>query len=351
LLLASAGAEVVKVEPPRGDPARAVEPLFSFVNRGKRSVVLDLRQKSSGPAREALIRWADVLVEGFRPGVMERLGCGPKRAREWNPSLIYCSVSAYGQQGPWRDLPGHDVNLQAVTGTCHLEGNAKNIPRALTLPVADLTTSMLILSSISLALTRQRETGQGCHLDLAMSDTLGSWTALWHQGADMSRPARERLGEWHRLVSPLLAPLDRLKVLALPHYGLFRTADNRWLALGIVTEPHFWRTLCDQLELRRYARWPLAARALAGPALRRLIARRFQRRTREDWLVSLQAAGLPVSPVLRPDREVSHQLEELLPLPSNLRAPLQAQAPRLGEHTNEILQDLLGPDTSASSNE
>ena len=123
-LLACWGADVIKVEPPKGDPARFMEPFFSMVNRGKRSVVLDLRDERSRSAVEALVRWADVLVEGFRPGVMDRLGCGFARAKELNPRIVYCSISAYGQEGPMRDHPGHDLNLQATSGVCHLERDA-----------------------------------------------------------------------------------------------------------------------------------------------------------------------------------------------------------------------------------
>ena len=137
--LVSLGATVWKIEPPRGDPAREVGALFDWLNQGKQSVVLDLKDDASRRHIEALITSADVLVEGFRPGVMQRLGCGPDRARALNPGLVWCSISAFGQEGPARGVPGHDLNLQALSGLCHLERDRRGRPRPTVLPVAAAT--------------------------------------------------------------------------------------------------------------------------------------------------------------------------------------------------------------------
>jgi crotonobetainyl-CoA:carnitine CoA-transferase CaiB-like acyl-CoA transferase len=120
LTLASLGAEVVKIEPPKGDPARHIQPLFSMLNQGKKSVVLDLRDDGAKAALRRLVEQSDVLVEGFRPGVMARLGCSPEAALSWNPRLVWCSISAWGRSGPLATAAGHDVNVQAMTGLCWL---------------------------------------------------------------------------------------------------------------------------------------------------------------------------------------------------------------------------------------
>ena len=190
-LLASLGAEVIKVEPPRGDPGRHIGPFFAQVNRGKKSIVLDLRDPANAGVLEELVKSSDILLEGFRPGVMARLGCDVATARAWKPSLIYCSISAYGQQGPRHAQPGHDLNLQALTGVCYLERDAQDTPRGAMLPIADLSTSLVAVASICAAAAR----GGGATLDVSMADAALSWAHVWGHGIDLGdqvRQVRER---------------------------------------------------------------------------------------------------------------------------------------------------------------
>jgi crotonobetainyl-CoA:carnitine CoA-transferase CaiB-like acyl-CoA transferase len=349
-VLAGWGAEVVKVEPPKGDPGRFMEPFFSMVNRGKRSVVLDLRAPEARAAVEALIRWADVLVEGFRPGVMERLGCGYEAARVLNPRIVYCSISAFGQQGPLRDHPGHDLNLQALSGVCHLERDASGEPRGSMLPVADLSSSLLAVSAICAALARSPR--QACYLDVAMADGALSWASLWGRGVDLASSAQRQLGR-NRLVSTLARPivgvLERAKLYAMPHYGVFRARCGRYLSLGIVDEAHFWRALCKELDLAPLAKLSHGARIAAGPALRPVIAQRLRRRDRDEWLSRFEAVGVPASPVLTPEeaaREPQVRARGLVDAQGWMRAPLPGAshpamgAPAKGEHTEEVLRAL-----------
>lgn len=305
LVLASLGAEVVKIEPPKGDPARHLGPLFEMLNRGKKSVMLDLRPDGPGRrALEGLVRGADVLVEGFRPGVMARLGCDAQTARAWNPGLVYCSISAYGQTGPRAPEPGHDLNAQALSGVCGLQLDDTGRPQGVGLPIADFSAAMTAVASICAALAA----GGGATLDVAMTDAVVGWSQLWGQGIDLGAPVRARLrdgGALGRLVGPavrraLLDALDRRKLYAVPHYGIFPARDARFLALGIVDEDHFWRSLCDVLGLGRLGRLPLPARTALGPLLRRVIARRLLARDREDWLRRFRSAGVPVTEVLTP---------------------------------------------------
>ncbi len=349
-LLACWGADVVKVEPPKGDPGRFMEPFFSMVNRGKRSVVLDLRAPESRPALEALVRWADVLVEGFRPGVMDRLGCGFERARELNPRIVYCSISAFGQEGPLRDHPGHDLNLQALSGVCHLERDAGGAPRGTMLPIADLSSSLLAVSAICAALAGGRE--RASYLDVAMADGVLSWSNVWGRGVDLAGNARRGLAGGaivDAITRPLVAYLERAKLYAMPHYGVFRARCGRWLSLGIVDESHFWRALCEELDLAPFAKLPMPARIAAGPALRPVIARRLKRRDRDEWLARFEKAGVPASPVLTPEDAAADPQVRARGLVDDrgwMRAPLpgavhpRGDAPAKGEHTEAVLAEL-----------
>ena len=349
-LLASWGADVVKVEPPKGDPGRFMEPFFSMVNRGKRSVVLDLRSPESRPALEALVRWADVLVEGFRPGVMERLGCDFARARALNPRIVYCSISAFGQEGPLRDHPGHDLNLQALSGVCHLERDAAGEPRGAMLPIADLSSSLLAVSAICAALASNRQEAR--YLDVAMADGVLSWSNVWGRGVDLAANARRGLtgGPIVEMITrPLIRYLERVKLYAMPHYGVFRARCGRWLALGIVDEAHFWRALCEELDLAPFAKLPMPARIAAGPALRPVIAKRLERQDRDHWLTRFEAIGVPASAVRSPEEaadEPQVRARGMVDARGWMRAPLPGavhpsrEAPKRGEHTEELLREL-----------
>ena len=314
-VFASWGAEVVKVEPPSGDPARFVEPYFSMVNRGKRSVVLDLRDPSTRPKVEALARWADVLLEGFRPGVMARHGLGPTDAHNLNPQLIYCSISAFGQESSLREVPAHDLNLQASSGFAHLERDGLGRPRPTNLPLADLTSALATTTSVLAALRARDRSGEGTTLDLALGDVLTSWAHLWSEGVDLTRdlpPAdttRSALGfeslpfsgTVQRSVARLRTRVRRKKLLAFPQYGVYRCRDG-YLSLGVVGEPHFLEPLFDAPGLGALGRFSLPRLLMAGPAVRPLIAARLRTRRVDEWLEIFSALGLPVTPVRSPRR-------------------------------------------------
>lgn len=324
--LLALGAEVTKVEPPKGDPARHVPGLYEPLNRGKRVVVLDLREDADRRRLEELIRNTDVVLEGFRPGVAERLGCGPEQVAALNPRAVYCSITAFGRTGPRAPLPAHDLNVQALAGTCHLARDASGRPHGLPLPIADLSASMAAVSSICAALLAREKDGRGRALDVGMLDATLSWTVLWSRGVDFAGEVRRRAPRSGRSVVRRLAErLDRQRLHALPHYDLFRCRDGRWLALGIVDEDHFWRTLCEQLGIPRVGRWKMPVRLLAGPLLRPVIAARLRTSDREVWLDRLGAAGLPVTPVLTPEEALEDAaIRERLVEPDgvHVRAPL-----------------------------
>jgi crotonobetainyl-CoA:carnitine CoA-transferase CaiB-like acyl-CoA transferase len=389
LVLASLGAEVVKIEPPSGDTARGVATFFEIVNAGKKSIVLDLKHGTPDDVLSRLVASADVLVEGFRPGVMARFGCDAARARELNPRLVWCSISGYGQDGPYAVWPGHDLNFQALTGVCHMSRDREEHPFGSALPIADLSSAMTAVAAILAALYARERDGQGRTIDVAMVDTLLSWAHAWAEGltpsdAKLSRtvaraqpwlergastlpdPLRamvSRVGAWidsdagrtridalgDRLGrTNIHRGLVRLRLHALPHYGLFRTRDDRWLSIAIVDEHKFWRALCRGLGLPRLAGIPLAARFVAGGPLRRAVAAAVRRHDLDHWLTTFDREQVPIAPVL----PIAEALEDpqlvwrtdlaggRVGAPVPLCTAKLGPAPRLGEHTSTLLAAL-----------
>lgn len=226
-LLASYGADVLKVEPPAGDPSRSIDPaMFELVNSDKTCVRLDLKKAGGVSELHRLLRAADVFIEGFRPGVAERLGAGLELLSSINPGLVYCSISGTGQEGPLARLPVHDLNLQGLAG---LRGGGD----AIGVPWVDLGTATMAAFAIAAAWHRSVLTGVGCFIDAAMLDT----SVLWGR---VKADANER---------------------AEPTYGIFATADGLEVAVAVL-EDHIWPRLCaafgwdewsDARELSTYA--------------------------------------------------------------------------------------------------
>lgn len=385
MMLRSMGAEVVKIEPPRGDPARVFPRLFDILNAGKDSVVADLRQDEAQVAVRALVSKADVVVEGFRPGVMDRFGLGPQAVHEASPQVIYCSVSGYGQDGPYREHPGHDLNFQALTGVCHMLRDARDRPLGGALPFGDFSAAMTAVTAILGALIERGRTGRGQVLDVAIVDALLSWTYVWTEGltpgdatlADAVEPtaaALRRAGETlpgglgsivGKLADSLtggrgratldrvsetlrqtkrVKSLERLRLHTLPHYTVYRTADDRYLSMGIVDEDKFWRAACDVLELGGAGGVPLWGRFLAAAPLRSRIAAKIAEESLATWLTRFREAGVPVAPVLTVDEAMKDmQLRTRQPNvgpirgPWSLGAPIEGGPPKLGEHTERWL--------------
>ena len=163
--------------------------------------------------------------------------------------MVYASVSAFGQHGPRRDEPAHDLNVQALTGVCHTERDRLG-PRGLVLPVTDLTTSLATVAAITSALAGRT---RPVHLDLSMADSALAMSALWGEGVDLGAPLSDAAtaagAAGPIVVSPLVERLRRKKLFVLPHYGLFPCRDGAWLALGIVDEQKFWKAMCEVLAL------------------------------------------------------------------------------------------------------
>jgi crotonobetainyl-CoA:carnitine CoA-transferase CaiB-like acyl-CoA transferase len=256
LLLAEAGADVIKVERPGGgDEMRDYEPRFgdssvnfTLLNRGKRSLAFDLKAPDAVARLTPLIESADVLIEQFRPGVMTRLGLGYEAARAINPRLIYCSITGVGQNGPRRDMAGHDLNYLAIAGLLSLTADtvgAPNLPPTLIADIAGGSYPTVI--NILLALWQRQQTGRGVYLDISMTDNLFA-LSYWGLGNGFAA------GAWPQ-------PGAALTTGGSPRYRIYRSADSRYLAVAAI-EQRFWDVFCQLIELdpalRDDARDPVA---------------------------------------------------------------------------------------------
>jgi crotonobetainyl-CoA:carnitine CoA-transferase CaiB-like acyl-CoA transferase len=275
-LLVEMGADVVKIEPPGGDPMRVFPTLFAVLNAGKRAAAVDLKYPAGSTAVLEVAAGADAVVEGFRPGVVRGLGVDDDAVRRVNPSVVYCSISGYGQHGPLVEHSGHDVNYQAWAAT--LEPRTADdepvVPRP---PIADLAGGAYAAMAVCAALVRRSRTGEGESIDVSMTDVLASWTGA---------------------VPPLALPDGQKVGGQVAGYGTFRTSDGGWVALGVISEDHLWTGLTRMLGLHDAASLTFPERLALGNALTERIAKAIAERDRDELVRELANAGVPVSPVL-----------------------------------------------------
>ena len=257
LILAEAGAEVVKIERPgTGDEMRAYEPRiggvsanFALLNRGKRSIALDLKSAHGQEEARRLANEADVLIEQFRPGVMDRLGLSYEILSVNNPRLVYCSITGYGQTGPKAQLAAHDLNYAAETGFLSLVKGADGTPAMTATPIADLGGGAYpAVINILMALAERAHTGVGRHLDVAMADNLFP-LLYWALGSGFS-------GRWPDASADLVTGGG-------PRYRIYRTSDGRYLAAAPIEE-RFWRRFCALIAVSETAEATTVAAAVAG---------------------------------------------------------------------------------------
>jgi crotonobetainyl-CoA:carnitine CoA-transferase CaiB-like acyl-CoA transferase len=279
LMLAEAGAEVLKIERPGGEdmrqgtpPRQDGEAIFAMLNRGKRSIELDLKNDSDRKRLRPLLEKADVVVEQFRPGVMERLGLGFEAVKKINPRIVYCSISGYGQEGPRADEAGHDINYQSLTGLLALQPGPPDrpvIPPALVADIGGGTMPAVI--NILLGLRQRDATGEGVHLDVAMTDAMFTFAwyayAIGHATGKFPGPGQLRL------------------VGASPRYQLYPTKDGKIVACGAL-EQKFWLAFCNTIGLPA----PLMNDFADPAATKRAIADIIAGETAEHWRPKLAAA-------------------------------------------------------------
>jgi crotonobetainyl-CoA:carnitine CoA-transferase CaiB-like acyl-CoA transferase len=330
-MLADLGAEVIKVEPPRGDPGRAYVPVqFRMENRNKRSLAVDLKNPNSQKIVEGLVKRADIVIEGFRPGVAKRLGIDYEALRKQNPKLIYCSISGYGQTGPWRSRPGHDVNYVAAAGALAFPGQWLKPATRSSLPLADMGGGAFAAIAVLSALYERSTSGKGAYLDLSLFESAFFWAAQRHS------------------LDPDVDPRAHI----FPVNDVFETADGKRLTLGILEE-HFWQSflrLVPELDLKQFS--TDAARRENGDALSKMMAQVMRKRTAADWIELLEQNDVPVDLCATPGEAAQHpQLVERqavergfakFPLWANRRraGSIRAGVPGCGEHSREILVEL-----------
>jgi CoA:oxalate CoA-transferase len=361
--LADLGAEVIKIEiPGTGDDSRGYAPripnsddsgYYYSVNRGKQSVTLDLRKPEGAELFCELARHADVVVENFSPGTMERFNTGYERLRAANPAIILCSISGFGQTGPMGSAPAYDIVAQALGGTMSVTGAPGGEPTRCGVSIGDLAAALYAVVAIIAALRTREMTCGGQHLDIAMLDCQVAWLedALARFSATGRVPGP--IGSRHPSITP---------------FQPFRAADGYFVA-GCGNEA-IWQRFCDAIgvaELKSDPRFAANSDRTANHAeLESILARHFAANTRSHWLTSLQQANVPCAPIATVAEVAANP--HLLQRQMILRAehpnfdglivpgsPLKTKgmdgvpntrAPALGEHTDEVLQGLLGYDSA-----
>jgi alpha-methylacyl-CoA racemase len=273
LALAEAGADVLKIERPGGDEARSYVPkfgedsgVFAMLNRGKRSLVLDLKTNAGLDHAKKLIRDADVLVEQFRPGVMERLGLGYTAARQINSRLIYCSISGYGQTGPLKNKAAHDLNYVAESGMLSLVTSADGSPGLPPALIADIGGgSYPAIMNVLMALLQRTRTNEGCYIDISMADNVMPFLYWAIAQQTLTRSAIPAGGE--------------MTTGGTARYRIYQTGDGRYLAAAPI-EDRFWQTFADLIGLSEQERQD----HIDPAGTIALVADRIRAKSAADWM-------------------------------------------------------------------
>ncbi len=358
MLLADMGADVLKIETPEPERPRGAEwdrrAAFAFVNRNKRSMTLNLKAREGQDLFTRLAAGADVIVEGFRPGVMRRLGADYETIRALNPRVVYCSLSGFGQDGPYRDAPAHDLNYLSLAGVLGLIGEPDRKPVIPLNLIADYAGASLHGAlGIVLALFARERTGRGQQVDIAYLDTTVSLLAA--------------TPNMRFFFSDGIAPRRGEGFLggSYPYYAIYETRDGKLLTIGC-TEPWLWENFCRAIgrpDFARFARQPdqfVRAANAEEDAARREIEALIRTRDRDEWYDLLVKADVcvgkvyDVEEVVR-DPQVTHRrmvVEAEHPTVGKVRqfgiaiklsdtpGTIRSAAPLPGEHTESVLKDL-----------
>ncbi|MDP9096432.1 MAG: CoA transferase [Pseudomonadota bacterium] len=341
MLLADLGADVILVErPDGGDPSRRFPGLFAALNRNKRSVTIDLKSDAGRARFLDLVDTADAVLEGYRPGVMKRLGIDAMTLRARKPSLVCLSISAFGQTGPYAQLAGHDLSIQSALGMIDVPVGQESGAALPMLPLADIASGMYAAFAIATALFSRCRSGQGSDTDVSMSDSLLSWMAIF-------------------LVPPALG----LPIRTLPPddagYGLFGTADAKQITLSIAGEDHMWTRLCEMLGLAGgLAGFDEAQRCERREEILPVLREAILRWELEPLSAALTDLGIAFGPVRRQDevlndpqviaRRMSVAMDGSGAAGPYVRQPLIINgeigaylrpAPALGEHNADLLSN------------
>jgi alpha-methylacyl-CoA racemase len=346
MLLADMGADVIVVERPA---ALRTLGAGGAMNRGKRSICLDLKNPQSLQAVQDLIAGADALIEGYRPGVMERLGLGPDAMLERNPRLVYGRVTGWGQTGPLSQAAGHDINYVALTGAMSISTRAGVAPSLPATLIGDMAGGAMFLGfGIVCAMLEAQRSGRGQVIDAAMIDGVGMLTALIH--------SLRGEGQW------LDQPAYNFFLHSSPFYDSFECADGRYFTLGAI-EPAFYREMLQRLGLADVdprQQYDMSA----WPALRERVAATMKTKTRDEWAALLEGTDVCAAPVLSFDEAAAHPHQQArgnfvevegkrqpAPAPRFSRTPTRQPqpGPAPGAQTREVLAELgLGAEQIAA---
>lgn len=356
LALADLGAEVFKIEPPgTGDETRSFPPIrdgeshyYLAVNRGKKSIVVDLKTPEGLALVKDLAARCDVLVENYRPGVMERLGLGWEELHAANPRLIYCSISGYGQTGPLRDRPSFDIVLQAMSGALSMNGEAGGLPTKLGIPLGDLVGGINGPIGVLSALYERERTGEGRHIDISLMDGLMGMLGYIAQLAFFTGSDPQRVGSQH----PNLVP-----------YGIFPAREGS-IVIACLT-PGFWARICRSIGREELAEDPrydtLEKRRDAREEVNAIIAGFTARHCVDELAAIFTAHEVPHAPILgvsealaQPQAqargmvvETEHAVLGTIPIVNrsirftDAEQPVPEAPPVLGQHTDAILAEVL----------
>ncbi|MDP3938760.1 MAG: CaiB/BaiF CoA-transferase family protein [Deltaproteobacteria bacterium] len=351
MLLADMGAEIVKVEDPNGgDYGRWAPPLlgnlsahFHALNRNKKSITLNLKHPQGASLFLQLVKKFDIVLEQFRPGVMERLGVGYQDARKANARIVYCSLTGYGATGPYRDRAGHDLNYMGIAGAASITGPSGGPPVVPGVQVGDIGGGALMCAIGMLAALHHRDrVGEGQFVDVSMTDGIVSWMAL--QASDyFANPQEEPRPGDMRLNGGLLC------------YRIYESADGRHLTMGAL-EPKFWEAFCravgkENLIAEQYSMGPAQEKPLEE------LEALFRSKTFDEWVAFCSDKDLMLEPILTFGEAFSHPQikaremvmeiddprtgpQKQLGFPikfSETPGEIRSTAPELGQHTEEVL--------------
>ena len=353
LLLADLGMEVLKVEDPElGDYMRKMGPIrkqdsayFLAVNRNKKSMTLNLKVIEGKEIFYKLINSYDVALESFRPGVMDRLGIGYEELKKRNPRLILCSLSGYGQDGPYRERSGHDINYMGLGGVLELIGEKNQAPVIPGVQMADLGAgAMMSAIAILAAIVHREKTGEGQYLDVAMLDGVISWLSI-HAGKYFMDKELPKRG-------------DMVLSGRYACYHVYKTKDERYMSLGAL-EPKFWENFCETIGRREL----ILKQYLEGEERLRLIEeiqKIFKTKTQKEWVELFKNADACCEPILNLEevfhhphvlhrqmvKELEHPVEgKIRQVGSPIKSSqfifeIRTPPPRWGEHTVEVLKEI-----------
>jgi crotonobetainyl-CoA:carnitine CoA-transferase CaiB-like acyl-CoA transferase len=376
-LLADLGADVIKVEPPGGDYARRMtwpivrsqdgtednSLLFLHINRGKRSVVLDLRQPGGVEAYLDLVRHADVVIEAMRPGALARRGLTMDRLRQANPAVVFCSISGYGATGPYRDMPSHGIAYDTWAGQVPVAQDERGFTAmgehtSVGIHAGPLYGALAILAAVIQA----RATGEGCALEVAQSDSAAyfDWYRIetWHSYQRPQEEVHGNAADGGERREPGVGGMR-----GGVRYQVYRSSDGH--VLFMASEREFWKNFCEGIgRPELFARWPGSTygdHARGNVELQAVLTEVFGSRTTADWVAFGNEHNTPIAPVNTPrsildDPQFRHRFSwlpkeqldaDMLGYPvkiagADLRAP--SRAPRAGQHSEEVLREVAGYD-------